>query len=388
MIKGLMVRSALHGSWEFCVAMVQRFREERAMQTAGSLTFTTLLSLAPLFAVVLAAATAFPVFDQAIASLQQFIVDNVLPDTPGIDTVTEQINSFSRNAGRLTAIGLAGFVVTSLMLMLTIDNAMNRIFRVQRRRSTLQIIFVYWAVLSLGPVLIGGSLSLSSFALGLLQLDAPASSVLRALPLAFTCAALTMLYGIVPARRVELRHALAGGILAGIGFELAKRGFASYLAHVPDYTLIYGAFATVPIFLVWLYLSWLVVLAGAIFTAMLPAYYAKPERHRVPGEQLAEALGVLAVLARAHGEGHVMPLNRIARQVRLQPYRCEEVLERAAALGWAARTDGEGWVLARDADAISVQDVYREFVFDGGAIGIGEAELGLSLRQYSGREKP
>ena len=383
-----MVRDALHGSWEFCVAMVQRFREERAMQTAGSLTFTTLLSLAPLFAVVLAAATAFPVFDQAIASLQQFIVDNVLPDTPGIDTVTEQINSFTRNAGRLTAIGIAGFVVTSGMLMLTIDNAMNRIFRVQRRRSTLQIIFVYWAVLSLGPVLIGSSLSLSSSALGLLQLDAPASSVLRALPLAFTCAALTMLYGIVPARRVELRHALAGGILAGIGFELAKRGFAIYLAHVPDYTLIYGAFATVPIFLVWLYLSWLVVLAGAIFTAMLPAYYAKPERHRVPGEQLAEALGVLAVLARAHGEGHVMPLNRIARQVRLQPYRCEEVLERAAALGWAARTDGEGWVLARDADTIHVQDVYREFVFDGSAIGVGEAELGLSLRQYSGREKP
>src|SRR6266852_2955920 len=244
MIKGLMLRDALRGSWEFCVAMVQRFREERAMQTAGSLAFTTLLSLVPLLAVVLAVSTAFPVFNHAIESLQQFIVDNVLPDTPGIDTITEQINSFTRNAGRLTAIGIAGFVVTSVMLMLTIDNAMNRIFRVQRRRSTLQIIFVYWAVLSAG-------------------------SVLRALPLAFTCAALTMLYGIVPARRVELHHALAGGILAGIGFELAKRGFAIYLAHVPDYALIYGAFATVPIFLVWLYLSWLVVLAGAIFTAML-----------------------------------------------------------------------------------------------------------------------
>jgi len=388
MIKGLMLRDALRGSWEFCVAMVQRFREERAMQTAGSLTFTTLLSLVPLLAVVLAASTAFPVFNHAIESLQQFIVDNVLPDTPGIDTITEQINSFTRNAGRLTAIGIAGFVVTSVMLMLTIDNAMNRIFRVQRRRSTLQIIFVYWAVLSLGPVLIGASLSLSSFALGLLQLDTTAGSVLRALPLAFTCAALTMLYGIVPARRVELHHALAGGILAGIGFELAKRGFAIYLAHVPDYALIYGAFATVPIFLVWLYLSWLVVLAGAIFTAMLPAYYAKPERHRVPGEQLAEALGVLAILARAHGEGRVMALNRIARQMRLQPYRCEEVLERAAALGWAARTDGESWVLARDADSIRVQDVYREFVFDSAAVGIGEAELGLSLRQYSAREKP
>src|SRR6266571_5126199 len=122
-------------------AMVQRFREERAMQTAGSLAFTTLLSLVPLLAVVLAASTAFPVFDQAIESLQLFILENVLPDAPGVDTITEQVNSFMRNAGRLTAIGIAGFVVTSVMLMLTIDNAMNRIFRVQRRRSTLQIIF-------------------------------------------------------------------------------------------------------------------------------------------------------------------------------------------------------------------------------------------------------
>src|SRR5205085_1432979 len=179
----------LRAAWEFIVALVTRFREERATQTAGSLTYTTLLSMVPLFTVVLAVSTAFPVFDKAIESLQEFIVDNVLPDTPGIDAITTQIDSFTRNAGRLTAIGIAG-------------------------------------------------------------------------------------------------------VLAGIAFEIAKRGFALYLAQVPTYTLIYGAFATIPIFLVWLYMSWMVVLGGAIFTAMLPAYYAKPERHRAPGEELAEALGV------------------------------------------------------------------------------------------------
>jgi membrane protein len=388
MIRGLMDWHLPRATWEFCVAMVRRFRDERVTQTAGSLTYTTLLSLVPLLAVALAVSTAFPVFERAIAALQLFILENVLPDTPGIDTITEQINSFTRNAGRLTAIGIAGFVATAVMLMLTIDNALNRIFRVRRRRSMLQNIFVYWAVLSLGPVLIGGSLSMSAFVLRQLSPEIAGGAVLlRILPVVFTCAALTMLYGIVPARRVPLNHALAGGILAGIGFELAKRGFAIYLAQVPTYTLIYGAFATVPIFLVWLYLSWLVVLAGAIFTAMLPAFYAKADRHRAPGEQLADALGVLSILARAHGDGQVATLNRISRRLRLQPYRCEEVLERAAALGWAARTDREGWVLARDAEAIRVQDVYREFVFDGRAIGVGEAELGLSLRQYSGREK-
>src|ERR1051326_2265355 len=266
-----MLREALRGSWEFCVAMVARFREERATQTAGSLTYTTLLSLVPLVTVVLAVSTAFPVFDKAIGSLQEFIVDNVLPDTPGIDAITEQINSFTRNAGRLTAIGIAGFLVTSVMLMLTVDNALNRIFRVQRRRSILQNVVVYWAVLSLGPVLIGGSLSGSMFLVSMLGPDFAGRTVLRALPLVFTCAALTLLYGIVPARLVGLHHSLAGGILAGIAFEIAKRGFALYLAQVPTYALIYGAFATIPIFLVWLYMSWVVVLAGAVFTAMLPA---------------------------------------------------------------------------------------------------------------------
>jgi len=382
-----MFRQALRGSWEFCVAMVQRFREERATQTAGSLTYTTLLSMVPLVTVVLAVSTAFPVFNHAIDSLQEFIVDNVLPDTPGIDAITSQIDSFTRNAGRLTAIGIAGFLVTSVMVMLTVDNALNRIFRVQRRRSVLQNVVVYWAVLSLGPVLIGASLSGSMFLVRMLGPDFTGQTVLRALPLAFTCAALTMLYGIVPARRIELHHALIGGILAGIAFEIAKRGFGMYLAQVPTYTLIYGAFATIPIFLVWLYMSWLVVLGGAIFTAMLPAYYAKPERHRAPGESLAEALNVLSILARMHAEGRVMSLTRLSRQTRLQPWRCEEVLERAAQLGWVTRTAREGWVLSLDAASIRVAEVYKAFVYDADAVGVPQSDLELSLREYSGREK-
>jgi membrane protein len=149
----------LRAAWEFTVALATRFREERATQTAGSLTYTTLLSLVPLFTVALAAATAFPVFDEWIASLQSFIVQNVLPDTPAVNVVMEQVNAFTQNAGRLTAIGVAGFAITSVMLMLTIDNALNRIFRVQRRRTILHNIFIYWAVITLGPILIGASLS-------------------------------------------------------------------------------------------------------------------------------------------------------------------------------------------------------------------------------------
>jgi membrane protein len=385
------MREQLRAAWEFFLALVTRFREERATQTAGSLTYTTLLSLVPLFTVALAITTAFPVFDEWLGALQLFVLENVLPDTPAVETIIDQINSFTQNAARLTAIGTAGFVVTAVMLMLTVDNALNRIFRVQRRRTILQNIFIYWAVITLGPILIGAILSSTYFALrqplGSLQLDLIADALLRLVPFLLTCVALTLLYGVVPARRVEWRHALLGGVLAGIAFEIAKRGFAIYLSRVPTYTLIYGAFATIPIFLIWLYLSWLVVLTGAIFTAMLPVFRAKPERHRVPGEELAEALGVLSQLARAHQEGRVVPLNTLARQLRILPDRCEQILERARALGWAARTERDGWVLARDAQTIQLAEIYRAFVFDADAVGVPQTDLGLSLRDFVHKEK-
>ena len=380
----------LRATWEFVLALITRFREERVTQTAGSLTYTTLLALVPLFTVALAISTAFPVFDEWTAALQLFVLENVLPDTPAIDTVLDQVNSFTRNVGRLTAIGVAGFALTSVMLMLTVDNALNRIFRVQRRRTIAQNIFMYWAVISLGPLLVGASLSATYMgvrhSVSALQLDLIADLLLDVVPFAITALGLILLYWLIPARRVEWSHAFVGGVLAAIAFELSKRGFAIYLQRVPTYALIYGAFATIPIFLVWLYLSWLVVLTGAILTAMLPAFRSKPERHRVPGESLADAVGVLSHLARAHRDGRMVPLNHLAREMRILPDRVEEILERAKALGWAVRTEKDRWVLARDPSTIHLADVYRTFVFDADAVGVPEADLALSLRDFLQRE--
>jgi membrane protein len=385
-----MEKNAWRATGEFLVDVVRRFYEERALQAAGSLSYTTLLSLVPLFTVALAISTAFPVFDETIAVLQKFVFENFIPDARGLDTIAEQVKSFTENAGRLTAIGIGFFVITAVMLMLTIDEALNRIFRVQRRRPRLQQVLIYWAVITLGPVLIGGSLSATSFAvgasLGMLNLDIMADAVLRVLPFIFTCAALTLLYTVVPYRYVELRHALVSGILAGILFEIAKRGFAVYLTKFPTYTLIYGAFATIPIFLVWLYLSWVVVLAGATLTAMLPAYRLA-EGRSVPGRELAEALAVLGALARAQTEGRVMPLRRISKQVRVVPHRCEMVLERARDLGWTARTERDGWLLTREADGIALSEVYRAFVIDTDSAAMRDVDLGLSLRQYADKER-
>jgi membrane protein len=386
-----MKKGALREPAEFLLAVAHRFYDERAMLTAASLTYTTLLSLVPLFTVALAVSTAFPVFDQAVTALQSFVFQNFLPDARGVETIAEQIQSFTENAGRLTAIGTALFVVTAVMLMLTIDEALNRIFRVQRRRPLPQQVLVYWGVLTLGPVLIGGSLSATSFAvgasLGWLKLDAFAEAVLRLLPFVFACAALTLVYVAVPYRYVELRHALAGGILAGAVFELAKRAFGLYLAWFPTYRLIYGAFATIPIFLIWLYVSWLVVLAGAAFTAVLPGYQgAAADRRRLPGQDFADALSVLAMLTRAQNEGRFLRLRHIARRMGVLPYRAERVLERMARLRWVVRTEKDGWVLARDPDALQIADVYREFVLDPERLALRIPDLAVSLRTYSETE--
>jgi membrane protein len=384
-----MEKSAWRGFADFCLAVFWRFYEERALQTAGSLTYTTLLSIVPLITVALAVATAFPVFDQAIETLQLFLLENFLPDAQGIDTISDQISSFSSNAGRLTAIGIAFFFVTAVMLMTTIDTALNHLFRVQRRRPMIQQVLMYWAVITLGPVLIGLSLSMTSFAVGAsfgwLRLSIVADAVLRVLPFIFTCAALTLLYAIVPYRHVRARDAIIGGVLAGIAFELAKRAFAIYIGRFPTYSLIYGAFATIPIFLVWLYLSWVVVLAGATLTAMLPAYrYA--EGRPIPGREFVDALLVLAMLARAQKHGGPVRLREMSRELRIMPHRCEAVLERAARLGWAVRTDKDGWVLARDAHLLKVSEIYKAFAFDAETWHIDPSDLALDLGEYAVKE--
>jgi membrane protein len=198
--------------------------------------------------------------------------------------------------------------------------------------------------------------------------------------------AFTLLYAIVPYRAVKPRDALLGGVLAGIAFEIMKRAFAVYLARFPTYTLIYGAFATIPIFLLWLYMSWVVVLAGATLTAMLPAYrYA--DGRPIPGRDFMDALMVLAVVARAQDKGGPVRLQQISNQVRIMPHRCEAALERAARLGWTARTDKDSWVLARDADTIHVSDLHRAFVFDAETWSFEEADLERTLREFANKEK-
>jgi membrane protein len=270
------MRRIAHRLLEFFLALAQRLREDRGFETAGSLSFTTLLALVPLVAVALALATPFPAFEHAMAALGRFAERQLLP--AGSAMVTRQIAAFAEKAGELTSVGVVFLVATAVTLMHTVEEALNRIFRVERRRHFLRRFLVYAAVLTFGPALIGASLYLTTTlvvsSLGHLDLDEYRRTAVGLLAFGFTCAALTLVYTVVPYRRVLLRHAAVGGIVAGIAFELAKRGFGLYVAKFPTYTLIYGAFAIIPLFLLWLYLSWVVVLFGATLTASLPAWRA------------------------------------------------------------------------------------------------------------------
>jgi membrane protein len=269
-----MIRNAWRYLVAFAIALPRRLFEERLTQAAGSLTYTTLLSIVPLLAVALALSTAFPAFDRVTDELRNYVIKNFLPETKAVQLFVAQRNSLAAGARRLTGVGIAALVVTSVMLMLTVDDLLNRIFRVERKRSLAQRIAMYWTVLTLGPLLIGAGLSMTSAlaasSYGVLKFGEAMELLLRIVPFLLTWAALTALYVLVPNRPVPLAAAAAGGLLAGVAFELAKRGFAYFLVSgFSTYALLYGAFAALLVFLIWVYVSWLIALVGATFTATL-----------------------------------------------------------------------------------------------------------------------
>jgi membrane protein len=327
------------------------------------------------------------VFGEVTGQIDSWLGKNVLPG-PIAKSVSSYVSQFAAAAARLTALGIAFLAVTAVMLMLTIDRALNRIFRVSRPRPLVQQLLMYWAVLTLGPVLIGASISMTSYvvsaSLGLTKgLPFVGEVLLRVMPVLFTASAITLVYLIVPNRRVKLRHALIGGFLAGIAFELMQHGFAYYITRFPTYRLVYGAFAAIPIFLVWLYVSWVVVLFGATLTAMIPGYRVVAERRGRPaGQQFHEALELLARLAGAQRAGCVLPVSLIAAETRLSPDQCERLLERMEHRGWVARAAGEGWLLARDARQLQLEEIFKAFVIE---VMPAEAQLRMTLAEAAAR---
>ena len=355
---------------DFATLVWRRFREERCLQIASSLTFTALLAIVPIITVALTLISAFPVFREMMLHLQQFLVQNMLPQSA--EAIAQYAEQFADNAGRLTAVGVAFLFVTAMIVLLTIDRAFNQIWRVPRRRTTVQRVFIYWALLTVGPLLIGASLSLTSwmvsFSLGLVG-EIPYATLMMAkvMPVLLTGFAFALIYITIPNRRVLVRDALSGGFLAALAFEGMKHGFAAYITHFPTAKVVYGAFASVPIFLLWIYLSWVVVLFGAVAAAVMPEWRERAaQAEPVPGWLFLDVLQILRVLSEAHRTGEIVTVSRLHSIVKLPVDRIESALDAMSAVHWVGRV-GHGWALIKDAAEISVADVYHLFVFRSGA---------------------
>lgn len=360
---------------DFVRYVVTRFFQYRCTEVAASLTFTTLLSLVPLIAIGLALVAAFPAFSEYSIQIKIFLLTTMVPEAAG-KVITVYVQQFADNAAQLTAIGIAFLGVTALTLMFTIDKELNAIWRVIRPRPLLHRLLIYWAMLTVGPLLIGASLTLTSWLVGLsmgLTQAIPGVDVvlLQLAPLLLTTVAFSALYLIVPNRQTPWRHALAGGVAAAAGFEAMKQGFALYIANFPTYQMVYGAFASVPIFLLWIYLSWMAVLLGAVIAVSLSSWrfgeWRRDSFALAQGEQFPDALRLLKVLSIAFKSGGMETYRSLRQQLALGFDEMEQILERLSSANIVCRV-GAGWVQSRDPAGITVADVYRLFAFSPEAV--------------------
>ncbi len=240
---------------------------------AGNLAYVSLLSLVPLVAVIFALFAAFPMFSDVSLQLRHFVFANFMPATG--DVIQNYIEQFVANSSKMTAVGACGLIVTALLLMYAIDSALNTIWRSTRARPKVYSFAVYWMILTLGPLLAGASLAISSYLLSLRwasELNSVIDDVLRIFPLILSWLSFWLLYSIVPTTRVPNRDAMTGALVAALLFELGKKGFALYITMFPSYQLIYGVLAVIPILFVWVYWTWCIVLLGAEITVTLGVY--------------------------------------------------------------------------------------------------------------------
>jgi len=360
---------------ETALTLRARFRDDQMGLTASSLTFTTSIALVPFFTVALAIFTAFPMFSKMEGALQAWLVQSLIPDDIARQ-VLGYLTQFSRQANKLGGAGLGVLLVTAIALILTIDRTLNNIWRVKKLRPLTQRVLIYWAAITLGPVLLGASLALTSFLVsassGLVgSMPAPLRFVINAFQFVIVAGGMAALYRYVPNTYVKWTHAWVGGVFVALGIELAKKALALYLSSVPTYSLIYGAFATLPILLVWIYVAWVIVLMGAVIAAYLPSLLAGVARRgHGHGWQFQLALEVLQQL---HEQQKTSRRGRsassLANLLRVDVLQLEPALEALTALGWVGQlvedSDAEPpYILLADPDQTLLEPLIQRLLLD------------------------
>jgi membrane protein len=340
--------------------MWRHFKEDRCFEEAASLGYTSLLSLVPLLAVVFGVATAFPVFDRWAEDVQSFIFENFVPAAGA--QVEAYVSGFLDSVGRLTLPGTFMLIISALLLMMRIEHAFNRIWRVPAQRGLIGRIVMYWAVLTLGPITLGAATALSAQPLfewlGGNQGSSRAwhsSSVFLLTWLAFC-----LVFVLVPNRRVRFLHAALGAALSTALFSLAKIGFVWFVARA-SFNVIYGTLATIPIFLLWLYLAWTVTLLGASLAASLTTFMDRGGDWRWPWEwEFLLAYRLIGHLWMAQNAGKTLSIEDLTRaEPGVSGRVLQRMLEDFIGAGLVTQDQQSNWLLVRDLDRFTVLDLYR-----------------------------
>jgi membrane protein len=336
-----LLKSLSHFPWKSTAhTLRERFREDRLGLTASSLTFTTTIALVPFITVALAVFTAFPMFAKFQDVLQKWFIESLIPDNISRQ-VLGYLTQFAGKASKLGVAGVAILFVTALALILTIDRTLNGIWRVRTPRPFGQRVLVYWAGITLGPLLLGVSLTLTSYAISASKgvvgvMPGGVQLLLDVFQFFLMAGGMASMYYYVPNIQVKWGHAWVGGLFVSAGFELAKKLLTLYLSKVPTYSVVYGAFATVPILLIWIYVAWVVVLLGAVITAYLPSLLSGLERRtRSHGLQFQLALEALQQLERVRATlAKGLTIEQLARLLRVDTLQLEPSLEALSTLDW------------------------------------------------------
>ena len=366
-----------HFPWrDTAITLRQRFREDRMGLTASSLTFTTSIALVPFFTVALAVFTAFPMFSTLQEALQAWLVKSLIPDNIARQ-VLGYLTQFSGQASKLGGAGLAVLLVTAIALILTIDRTLNAIWRVRKPRPLAQRVLIYWAAITLGPLVLAASLAVTSYVVS------ASSGLVGALPISLrfmldvaqfflVVSGMAALYRYVPNTYVKWSHAFVGGLFVASGIEIGKKILSLYLSAVPTYSMVYGAFAALPILLVWIYVSWVIVLMGAVITAYLPSLLAGVSRRgSAHGWNFQLAIEMLQHLDKARTTPRMgMNAEQLSDLLEVDMLQLEPVLETLVDLDWVGQlNDAEGdcasrYLLLVDPDATLLAPLMQQLLLD------------------------
>ncbi len=344
----------------------RRFDELNITQVAASLTFTTLLALVPFLTITVVVIAAFPVFSNITAAFQDFISATLMPEASG-KIINEYIYGFREQTANLTTIGIIALMVSAVLLIMTIERTFNHIWRVSRPRPLWTRLLVYWAILTLGPLGIG--LGMSTWALLFKQtgfaLTHPlwAHAVHWLMSIVFSTGLLFLLYKVVPYRYVPTQHALLGAFITALVLELVRRAFGLYVANFNSYELIYGAFAAIPIFLLWIDCLWFILLAGAVLTAGFSYWRGEAFRRELDkGGRFDDVLKILLLLNEAQNNGQAVPVQVLRQHINMGFDELGDLLEKLAERGYVYSGD-HGWSLKTNAPNIHLADLFKLFVY-------------------------